>query len=114
MRPVLPHPGNVRPRPILVIETFDKLILRRGMRKQFQQYRDATNGDACIPEIDLSTNIYADQPFETWDKYKDIPASAVIETFRYIFTKLKKGIFVKIKGNKVVVFLPFFEGTFYQ
>ena len=46
------------------------------------------------------------------EKYRDIEAEAVIGTFRYIFNKFKKGIFVKIQGNKVVVFLPFSKANF--
>jgi hypothetical protein len=83
-----------------------------GDEEQFQAYRDATNGDVCIPEIDITGNLFADQPFPTWYKYKDVGAAAVVGTFRYIFNKFKKGIFVKIKGNKVVVFLPFSKASF--
>lgn len=83
-----------------------------GDEEQFQQYRDATNGDICMKEIDISTNLFVDQPFDVWDKYTDIPATAVVDTFRYIFNKFKKGIFVKIKDGKVVVFLPFSKSKF--
>ena len=83
-----------------------------GDEEQFQTYRDAVNGDVCIPEIDITANLFADQPFSTWEKYRDIGAGAVIGTFRYIFNKFKKGIFVKIQGNKLVVFLPFSKANF--
>jgi len=83
-----------------------------GSEDQFEQYRDATNGDNRKKDIDLSANLFADKSLEDWGKNKNIPASAVIDTFRYIFNKFKKGIFVKIKGGKVVVFLPFSKSKF--
>ena len=52
------------------------------------------------------TNSYG-EPVKSWAKYKDVDAIAVINTFRYIFYKFKKGIFVKIVNNKLAVFLPF-------
>ena len=92
--------------------SFTQSHFTAGDEEQFQQYRDATNGDVCIAEIDIKDNLFIEQPFKTWDKYKDVQATAVINTFRYIFNKFKKGIFVKIKGNKVVVFLPFSKAHF--
>ena len=91
---------------------FKQAHFTAGDEEQFQTYRDATNGDVCIPEIDITTNLFADQPFPTWEKYRDVGAEAVIGTFRYIFNKFKKGIFVKIQENKVVVFLPFSKANF--
>ena len=41
------------------------------------------------------------------DHYKNLNEGTVIDTFRYIFDKFKKGIFVKIKNNKIELFLPF-------
>ena len=93
-------------------KNFRQTHFTAGDEEQFQQRRNATNGDICMKEIDISKNLYVDQPFEVWDKYTDIPATAVIDTFRYIFNKFKKGIFVKIKGGKVVVFLPFSKARF--
>ncbi len=91
---------------------FKQIHFTAGDEDQFQAYRDATNGDVCIPEIDISNNIFIEQLFSTWEKYKDVTAKAVIGTFRYIFNKFKKGIFVKIQENKVVVFLPFSKANF--
>lgn len=41
------------------------------------------------------------------EHYKNLNEGTVIDTFRYIFDKFKKGIFVKIKNNKIELFLPF-------
>ncbi len=91
---------------------FTQTHFTAGDEEQFQTYRDATNGDVCIPDIDITDNLFADQLFPTWEKYRNVGAKAVIDTFRYIFNKFKKGIFVKIQGNKVVVFLPFSKANF--
>ena len=91
---------------------FTQAHFTAGDEEQFQTYRDATNGDVCIPEIDITANLFADQHFPTWEKYRDVGADAVVGTFRYIFNKFKKGIFVKIQENKVVVFLPFSKANF--
>ena len=39
--------------------------------------------------------------------YKNINYSSVFNTFYYIFNKFKKGIFIIIKDNKLITFLPF-------
>ena len=43
-----------------------------------------------------------------------IHANSVIDTFRYLFNKFKKGIFVKIVDNKLKVFLPFSKYNFHN
>jgi len=91
---------------------FSQSVWTAGDENQFQQYRDATNGDVCIPDISLVGNLFVNQPFREWDKYKDLRADAVINTFRYMFNKFKKGIFVKIVDNKLKVFLPFSKANF--
>lgn len=93
-------------------KNFTQKIFHAGDEEQFQQYRDATNGDVCIPEIPLNKNLFVDQPFRQWEKNKDLQADAVINTFRYIFHKFKKGIFVKIRDNRLSVFLPFSKANF--
>ena len=39
--------------------------------------------------------------------YKNIDYESIMNTFNYMFKKLKKGIFVIIRNNKLVLFLPF-------
>jgi hypothetical protein len=83
-----------------------------GDEEQFEQYREPTNGNPCPSEIPLTDNIFGDENLPIWDKYKDVDATAVINTFRYIFNKFKKGIFVKIQNGKLKVFLPFSKAHF--
>lgn len=91
---------------------FTQNIFTAGDEEQFSQYRDAVNGQLCMPIISLDKNIYSSLTFSEWNKYKDVEANAVINTFRYIFHKFKKGIFVKILNNKLRVFLPFSKAHF--
>ena len=95
---------------------FTQTHFTAGDEEQFEQYRDATNGDHCLPEISLTGNIFQWEKGDEspWDKYHDVGATAVINTFRYIFNKFKKGIFVKIQGGKLRVFLPFSKANFYN
>ena len=49
--------------------------------------------------------------YAEWIKYSQ-HRDCIIDTFRYIFYKLKKGIFVKIQDNQLKVFLPFSNANF--
>lgn len=93
-------------------KNFTQKIFHAGDEEQFEQYRDATNDAICIPQISLTGNLFIEHPFREWEKYSNLNADAVINTFRYIFHKFKKGIFVKIAGNKLRVFLPFSKAHF--
>jgi hypothetical protein len=92
--------------------TFFQDIFHAGDEDQFQQYRDASNGDVCLEIPSLSSNLFETVPVEVWTKYKSVDADATLNTFRYIFHKFKKGIFVKIKNNQLKVFLPFSKANF--
>lgn len=92
---------------------FKQDIFTAGDEEQFEHYRDARNYNVCISDISLASNIFAENDiFSSWEKYKNLEANAVINTFRYIFHKFKKGIFVKIVNNKLDVFLPFSKANF--
>ena len=86
-----------------------------GDMNQFEQYRDATNGDLTIPTIDLGDNAFISAGYAekiAWERYENITAATVSDTFSYLFYKFKKSIFVKIKNNKLKVFLPFSQHNF--
>lgn len=95
-------------------KNFTQTHFTAGDEEQFQKYRDASNGQVCMPKISLEKNIFDSTNFIDikWDKYKNLDAISVNNTFKYMFNKLKKGIFVKIKDNQVRVFLPFSKKTF--
>jgi hypothetical protein len=47
-----------------------------------------------------------------WSGYQNLVPSDILNTFRYIFNKFKKGIFIQIKDNAISVFLPFSKNNF--
>ncbi len=49
---------------------------------------------------------------EMWDGFKNPSAATYRNTFRYIFHKLKKGIYVSIRNNAVAAFVPFSKSNF--
>lgn len=60
-----------------------------------------------------SANIFATRKIvRPWEKYKDLTSRAVSDTFEYMFTKFKKGIFVQIHDNSFDTFIPFSNVTF--
>jgi hypothetical protein len=102
---------NTNPRYI----QFKQTHFTAGDEEQFQKYRDTTNGQVSIKRINLNTNIFKGVDLKEdieWSKYKNLNAMAVNNTFRYIFNKFKKGIFVKIQNNQLRVFLPFSKNGF--
>ena len=83
-----------------------------GDENQFDEYRDG-NTNCSQKNISLDKNIFKDSSlFEECHKYKDVSPTSVKDTFRYIFYKFKKGIFVKIQNNELKVFLPFSNSNF--
>lgn len=99
---------------------FNQRQFTAGDEEQFQQYRDPTNGQVCIPNINVENNLYTNmcssnslkEICDIWEGYNNLETPDVINTFRYIFNKFKKGIFIKIKNNKLNVFLPFSKANF--
>ena len=88
-------------------KNFTQTHFTAGDEEQFQHYRYDKNGTLLTKEISLEYNIFKDDNIEFWEGYKDLEATNVLETFRYLFNKFKKGIFVKIVDNELKVFLPF-------
>jgi len=103
---------------------FRQVYFTAGDVEQFYSYKDETNGVNPDPVIDFESNVWyelsqrikeegKDEKIKDvventdWEKYKNITSEAVDNTFKYIFDKFKKGIFIKIKDNKLSVFLPF-------
>jgi serine/threonine protein kinase len=94
-------------------EEFRQGLFHAGDVEQFEQYREATNGSLVRDQVSLEGNLYeSDDSVSDWDGYENVPATASMNTFLYIFNKFKKGIFVKIADNKLRVFLPFSKSKF--
>lgn len=95
---------------------FNQTHFTAGDIQQFNSYRDPVNGRLYMPKVDIiKENRFFDSPLSSsylWEKYKDIEAGSVMNTFSYIFNKFKKGIFLKIKNGELRVFLPFSKNNF--
>jgi len=100
---------------------FKQTHFTAGDVEQFEMYRDKSNGNGPSTNIiDLSDNIWTTLEVKDsklkkdligenieWKKYSHLTTESVDNTFAYLFNKFKKGVFVKIKNNKLSVFLPF-------
>lgn len=99
--------ANTNPR----YSSFTQFCLTAGDVDQFQTYRDPTNGNGTrYDRIDISNNRWkSSSAIENvdWMRYRNLNTESVDSTFRYLFEKFKKGLFIKIKDNKLAVFLPF-------
>lgn len=84
-----------------------------GDENQFLENKNEnTNMKGDIPEINYQNVFNLNTDFHIWELYNDLQALDVLNTFRYIFYKFKKGIFVKIVSNQLKVFLPFSNVNF--
>lgn len=88
-----------------------------GDFEQFDMYRDSTPWD--VKDVKDVEDTPTENKFKSlkcddikWERYESINGVDVTNTFRYLFNKFKKGIFVKIKNNTVRVFLPFSKNKF--
>lgn len=112
--------SNTNPR----YPNFTQIYFTAGDVDQFNEYRDPTNGLNPDKKINIEQNIWYNMFLKLsemelpekvkdvvenvdWTKYRNLSVDAVDNTFFYIFDKFKKGIFIKIKDNKLAVFLPF-------
>lgn len=71
-----------------------------------QQFEDKRNRTHLRP-----SPVYTPNP-SVYRKFQNTDCSSVDHTFKYMFYKFKKGIFVQIKDNRVSVFLPFSNYNF--
>jgi hypothetical protein len=87
---------------------FKQTHFTAGDEQQFQEYRNQINNSFNMKGCVNLKNIFKDSIlYKPWDGYTNINAISVTNTFRYLFHKFKKSIFIKIKDNKLSVFLPF-------
>ena len=68
-------------------------------------------------EPSFTSNLFENKrvipPSKIWHKNRNLDSRAVANTFKYIFYKFKKGIFIRIADNKLQTFLPF-ENAHYK
>lgn len=86
---------------------FQQTHFTAGDEEQFNTYRYDNYIEPKDPIVLDTRNLFCNRKTLYWDRYKNVSARNVIETFRYLFYTYKKGIFVKIVDNVVKVFLPF-------
>jgi hypothetical protein len=79
-----------------------------GDEEQFEEHRRCN----AISKKGEYVKIIPELIHEFWKGYKDADAVTTLNTFRYMFNKFKKGIFIKIQNNKLAVFLPFSKNNF--
>lgn len=78
-----------------------------GDIQQFEQYRNKYKISNCNGEIVRDQSVGNIIPDIYWESYEHLDGKSVSNTFKYIFHKFKKGIFIQILNNKVKVMLPF-------
>lgn len=75
-----------------------------GDEHQFEEYRNKSRLNNYSHDLKLNCDV--------WHKYHKLTAQTATNTFKYIFHKFKKGIFVQIKDNSVKVMLPFSKHSY--
>jgi len=88
-------------------KNFKQVHFTAGDEDQFKKYICNQNGNDTQVEISNDNLFCKNSLFVEWDKYKNLNNLTRIDTFKYIFEKFKKGLYVKILNNKLKVFLPF-------
>lgn len=94
-------------------KNFNQTLFTAGDKEQFIKYLLLDNG--VEKQVDLSSNVFKKTQKTQQTNipiYQDINSDCLLNTFDYIFNKFKKGIYVKIQNNKLVVFLPFSKANF--
>lgn len=87
---------------------FCQTYFTAGDEEQFEETRDRISlKHQSSPPLDLQV-LHS----SIWEGYSGAEAEHVLSTFRYVFNKFKKGVFISIKDNKVQTFLPFSKAKF--
>ena len=96
---------------------FDQVYFHAGDMKDMNKYgllplryfySKENNGETIKKDIkDKTKEKLLTKVDPIYKLYKNIDYTSVLNSFHYMFDKFKKGIFVIIRNNKLVVFLPF-------
>ncbi len=84
---------------------FCQTYFTAGDEEQFEDTRTHQDLNDDIPS-------YKSIPINVSDLYCNTTADVSLKTFRYIFNKFKKGIYISIRNNKISTFLPFSKSKF--
>ena len=79
-----------------------------GDEEQFQAERDFSDPKKVI---NIENDRYI---FDIWEGNSKLSGDYVTTTFRYIFNKFKKGLYIRIQDNKLTTFLPFSKSKFFN
>ena len=96
--------------------SFTQTHYTAGDQQQFDEYRDKNTDlqNLCKEDVDVTNNKCNSfiENINFYDKFINLDINSVDNTFKYIFNKFKKGLFIKIENNKLKVFLPFSKYNF--
>lgn len=104
---------NSRPQTNLRYRGYTQTHFTCGDEEQFNQYRDFTNKSDqsdTLPKENIYHSIK--NLYTPYDANINLDPLSVSNTFRYIFHKFKKGIFIKFVNGEMKVFLPFSKNNF--
>jgi hypothetical protein len=90
-------------------KNFKQVNYTAGDEEQFLQHLIRESGE--VSNIELDGNMWESNLAGSLPKSR-ISSRTVMANFKYYFHCLKKGIFVKIRNNKLEVFLPFSKSNF--
>ena len=89
-------------------KTFDHKNYTAGDYEDFNQYGVlSTLYYLSQDNTKINNNILKKSNNDIFKLYKDIDIESILNTFTYMFEKMKKGIFIIIHNNKLALFLPF-------
>ena len=93
-------------------KTFDQLHFHAGDDKDIDKYALLPLRYMYSDEKEEKIEVKKKDVDKVFKLYKKIDYNSVLNTFNYIFNKFKKGIFILIRDNKLVLFLPFSNANY--
>ena len=93
-------------------KTFDQLHFHAGDDKDIDKYALLPLRYMYSDEKEEKIEVKKKDVDKVFKLYKKIDYNSVLNTFNYMFNKFKKGIFILIRDNKLVLFLPFSNANY--
>ena len=97
---------------------FNQRIYTVGDTQQFFELKNkkpffkSKEVDGKKEEEELKNNLFLKSKINIWCGFENLNESNIDFTFKYIFNKFKKGIYIKILNNKIESFIPFSKHRF--